>query len=77
MELQEVQNCFFEYEDKRHEFLQETQSYYLQRGFQPYVWFDEEHRLRIKNKLIQEFSFRIHHLHLGLKQILFCLEFRS
>lgn len=50
MELQEVQNCFFEYEDKRHEFLQETQAYYLTRGFQPYVWFDEEYRLRIKNK---------------------------
>lgn len=50
MEFKEVQNCFFEYEDKRHKILQKTQMYFLKRGFQPYVWFDEEHRLRIKHK---------------------------
>lgn len=50
MEFQEVQNCFFKYESKRHDFLQETQSYYLKRGFQPYVWFDKEHKPRIKIK---------------------------
>lgn len=50
MDFKEVQDSFFEYEDKRHTILQETQFYYLQRGFQPYTWFDEEHRLRVKNK---------------------------
>ena len=50
MKFQEVQNCFFEYEDKRHKILQKTQLYFLERGFQPYVWFDEEHRVRIKHK---------------------------
>ena len=50
MSFQEVQNCFFEFEDKRHKLLQKTQQYFLERGFQPYVWFDESHRLRIKHK---------------------------
>ena len=50
MGFDEVKNCYFEYEDKRHKILQKTQMYFLKRGFQPYVWFDEEHRLRIKNK---------------------------
>lgn len=50
MTFKEVQDCFFEYEDKRHKILQKTQNYFLKRGFQPYVWFDELHRLRIKNK---------------------------
>lgn len=50
MTFKEVQNCFFEYEDKRHKILQKTQQYFLKNKFQPYVWFDEEHRLRIKHK---------------------------
>ena len=50
MTFQEVQNCFFEYEDNRHKILQKTQGYFLKNKFQPYVWFDEEHRLRIKHK---------------------------
>ena len=50
MNFQEVQNCFFEFEDKRHKIIQKTQFYFLERGFQPYVWFDEKHRLRIKYK---------------------------
>lgn len=50
MDFKEVQNSFFDYEDKRHQLLKTTQFYFLKRGFQPYVWFDESHRLRIKNK---------------------------
>lgn len=59
MTFNEVKNCYFEYEDKRHKILQKTQQYFLKKGFQPYVWFDEEHRLRIKNKYrrgLKEFS---------------------
>ena len=50
MDFNEVKSSFFEYEDKRHIILQQTQKYFLERGFQPYVWFDDQHRLRIKNK---------------------------
>ena len=50
MNFEEVKNTYFEYEDKRHKILQKTQQYFLERGFQPYVWFDEQHRLRIKHK---------------------------
>ena len=50
MNFKEVQNCYFEFEDKRHKIIQKTQGYFLKLGFQPYVWFDEEHRLRIKHK---------------------------
>lgn len=50
MILEEVQSLYFKYEDERHNFLQETQLFFLQRKFQPYVWFDEHHRLRIKYK---------------------------
>lgn len=50
MNFKEVQNCYFEFEDKRHKILQKTQTYFLQKKFQPYVWFDKEHRLRIKHK---------------------------
>lgn len=50
MKLQEVENLYFQYEDTRHEFLQKTQMYFLKRGFQPYVWLDDQHRLRIKQK---------------------------
>lgn len=59
MSFKEVQDCFFEYEDKRHKILQKTQQYFLKRGFQPYVWFDEQHRLRVKHKYrrdIQNFT---------------------
>ena len=50
MNFKEVQDCYFEFEDKRHKILQKTQNYFLKKRFQPYVWFDEEHRLRIKHK---------------------------
>lgn len=56
MTFQEVQNCFFEYEDKRHKILQRTQEYFLKNKFQPYVWFDEEHRLRVKHKYVRGIS---------------------
>lgn len=50
MKLSEVENLYFEYEDKKHEFLQETQAYFLNKGYRPYVWLDERHRLRVKQK---------------------------
>ena len=50
MELQEVQETFFLYEEQKHIFIQETQNYFLERGLNPYIWFDENHRLRIKYK---------------------------
>ena len=59
MSFKEVQDCFFEYEDKRHKILLETQHFFLKRGYQPYVWFDEQHRLRVKHKYkrnIQDFT---------------------
>lgn len=50
MKLQEVEDLYFQYEDIKHDFLQKTQKYFLERGFQPYVWLDEIHRLRVKQK---------------------------
>lgn len=50
MKMQEVENLFFEYEEEKHNFIQKTQQYFLKNGYQPYVWLDEEHRLRIKQK---------------------------
>ena len=53
MNFEEVKNSFFEYEEKRHQKLQETQKYFLENKIQPYVWFDEQHQLRIKHKYIR------------------------
>lgn len=53
MNFKEVQNCYFEFEDKRHKIIQKTQSYFLKLGFHPYVWFDADHRLRIKHKFMR------------------------
>ena len=50
MNFQEVENSFFQYEEQRHTIIQKTQNYFLKKGFQTYVWFDEKHRLRIKYK---------------------------
>lgn len=58
MSFKEVQNCYFEFEDKRHKIIQKTQGYFLKLGFQPYVWFDEEHRLRIKHKFTRGKDFK-------------------
>jgi len=50
MSFQEVQELFFTYEEQRHKIIQDTQKYFLKNKFHPYVWFDENHRLRIKHK---------------------------
>ena len=50
MNFQEVENSFFKYEEQRHIIIQKTQNYFLKKGFQTYIWFDERHRLRIKYK---------------------------
>lgn len=50
MKLQEVQDLYFQYEDRKHEFLQQTQLFFLNKHLQPYVWLDEKHRLRVKQK---------------------------
>ena len=50
MKLQEVNDLLIKYQDEKHHFLQNTQKYFLLNGFQPYVWIDENHRLRIKHK---------------------------
>ena len=60
MKFKEVQELFFKYEEKRHELLEQTQTFFLKKKFRPYVWFDEKHRLRIKHKYprnIQIFTF--------------------
>lgn len=54
MKYQDVENLFFDYEEQKHEFIQRTQKYFLERGFGPYVWFDENHDLRIKYKHIRQ-----------------------
>lgn len=56
MKYQEVENLFFDYEEKRNDFIQKTQKYFLEKGFNPYVWFDEQHKLRIKYKYPRQSS---------------------
>lgn len=53
MDFKEVQETYFQYEEKRHKILQSTQKYFLEKKFQPYVWFDGNHKLRIKHKYIR------------------------
>lgn len=48
--IQEVQKLFQNYQDKKHLLIQYTQKYFLTNKIQPYVWVDEKHRLRIKQK---------------------------
>ena len=50
MKIEEVQNTFFEYEEKKIILMKETQAFFLQNGFSPYVWMDNECRLHIKIK---------------------------
>ena len=50
MILQEVNGVFIKYQDEKHKYLMETQKYFLKNKFQPYIWIDENHRLRIKHK---------------------------
>lgn len=50
MNLQEVNDLLIKYQDEKHIFIQKTQNYFLKNRFQPYVWIDENHRLRIKHK---------------------------
>lgn len=50
MKLQEVKNQLLNYQEKAHELLQQTQQYYLNNKIQPYVWLDDQLRLRIKYK---------------------------
>ena len=57
MSFQEVQSSFFEFEDKRHKILQKTQEYFLKNNFRPYIWFDENHRLRIKHKYRRDIKY--------------------
>lgn len=50
MTLQEVNGLLIKHQDEKHEYLMRTQKYFLENKFQPYVWVDENHRLRIKHK---------------------------
>lgn len=54
MKYQEVENLFFDYEEKKHDFIQKAQKYFIERGFAPYVWFDDKHNLRVKYKHMRQ-----------------------
>ena len=56
MKLQEVNDILIQHQDEKHKFLQNTQKYFLLNGFQPYVWIDENHKLRVKHKYRRNLS---------------------
>ena len=50
MKLKEVQDSFFEFEDKKIILIQRTQAFFLKHKFSPYIWLDPGCRLHVKIK---------------------------
>lgn len=51
MNLKEVQNTYFDYQDEKTNYIQEVQEFFLQKQINPYIWIDEKHQLHIKIKI--------------------------
>ena len=50
MSLKELSNLRINYEKTQWDFFEKTQSFFLKRGFSPYVWIDDRNYLHIKIK---------------------------
>lgn len=51
MELKEVRDTYFAFQDKTTIYLQEIESFFLQRKINPYIWLDELNQLHVKIKM--------------------------